>query len=62
MNYDRTGEGAIAMYSCDPSFELVDGDRTRTCGKNGNWIGKPAMCSKFEKDRSPKFSHEHDEV
>ena len=35
--------GAVAIYTCDPSFRLI-GEDSRVCQENGSWGGKAPVC------------------
>ena len=35
--------GAVAIYTCDPSFRLV-GVESRVCQENGSWSGETPIC------------------
>ena len=35
--------GAVAIYTCDPSFRLI-GVESRICQKNGSWSGEAPVC------------------
>jgi len=36
--------GDILGYACRPGFQLVDGDRSQWCGRDGKWSGKKPTC------------------
>lgn len=40
---NATYYGALALYSCDPNFEL-DGVSRRLCLENGTWSSDPPAC------------------
>ena len=40
---DGTTTGSVAVYSCDPGFELA-GDMERTCQADGTWNGSQPFC------------------
>ena len=35
--------GAVAIYTCDPSFRLI-GVESRVCQENGSWSGETPIC------------------
>ena len=35
--------GAVAIYTCDPSFRLI-GVESRMCQENGSWSGEAPIC------------------
>ena len=35
--------GAVAIYTCDPSFRLI-GVEFRLCQENGSWSGEAPIC------------------
>ena len=35
--------GAVAIYTCDPSFRLIGVD-SRVCQENGSWSGEAPTC------------------
>lgn len=43
VSHPSTAEGSIAMYICDPGYELV-GEETRVCLPNGSWSGEEPAC------------------
>ena len=36
--------GDTCNYTCGTGLVRAEGDITRTCGTNGNWIGTPLIC------------------
>ncbi len=45
-NVDLTGvtEGSTATYTCDQRFEIIFGDKLRTCQSDGQWSGDEPIC------------------
>ena len=40
---DGTLVGAVAIYTCDPSFRLI-GVESSLCQENGSWSGEAPIC------------------
>ena len=52
---NRNVEGSNATYSCSNDYNL-SGDKSRTCGPDGQWTGSPPMCSRDVGKRAPQWS------
>ena len=46
VSIDKTTEGGVAAYSCNPGFEVTSGDTSRTCQADGDWSGTAAQCGR----------------
>lgn len=58
IRFQQVAPGSVADYSCNPTNNIMLGDRIRTCFFNGTWSGRTPRCGKipntFYNDRNIK--------